>query len=64
MVARHPPLWDEMAGPEMRWRADTGFGVAKLTEQELPEQRGVAVPVPPTIERDLVRRAASVIPPP
>ena len=31
---------------------DVGLDPAKLAEQELPEQRVVAVPLPPTVERD------------
>jgi hypothetical protein len=31
---------------------DIRFGAAKLAEEELPEQRVVAVPLPPTVERD------------
>ena len=37
-----------------------GFGAAKLPEQELPEQRVVAIPLPLAIERARNRLCASM----
>ena len=41
-----------VGGSQVQLRDDLGFDPAELAEQELPEQRVVAVPLAPPVERD------------
>ena len=52
---RRPVGLVPVGGTQVQLGDHVGFDAAELTEQELPEQAVVAVPLPPTVERDQER---------